>query len=90
VQKTKCEHQITQLDAIFAAGKFIGTDDDETKVLKAIDILEDYEFELKDLSTNTKLYIFNNNCIELSRIDDKSIENRLNYYVYCIGLKIGS
>jgi len=34
VQKTKCEHQITQLDAIFAAGKFIGTDDDKTKVLK--------------------------------------------------------
>ncbi len=57
---------------------------DETKVLKAIDILEDYEFELKDLSINTKLYIFNNNCIELSRIDDKSVENKLNYYVYCI------
>lgn len=57
---------------------------DETKVFKAIDILEDYEFELKDLAINTKLYIFNNNCIELSRIDDKSVENKLNYYVYCI------
>ena len=40
VQKTKCEHQITQLDAIFAAGKFIGTDDDETKVLKVAFVRE--------------------------------------------------
>ncbi len=55
--------------------------DDQT-MKEALVKLSEYQSKLNILISKIKMYLFNNNCFELRRIDDQEIQNRLNYFIY--------
>jgi hypothetical protein len=55
---------------------------DDVTMNEAVIKLNEYQTKLNILASKIKMYLFNNNCIELRRIDDKEISNRLNYFLY--------
>ena len=56
---------------------------DDKTMEEALVKLSEYKFKSNILVDKIKMYLFNNNCFELRRIDDdQEIQNRLNYFIY--------
>jgi len=55
---------------------------DDVTMNEAVIKLNEYQSKLNILANKIKMYLFNNNCIELRRIDDQKISNRLDYFLY--------
>jgi len=55
---------------------------DDLTMNEAVIKLNEYQSKLNIFVNSIKMYFFNDNCIELRRIDDQEISNRLNYFLY--------
>ncbi len=55
---------------------------DDLTMNEAVIKLNEYQSKLNIFVNSIKMYFFNDNCIELRRIDDQEISNTLNYFLY--------
>jgi hypothetical protein len=55
---------------------------DDESMKQAANKMEEYQTKMNDIFTNIKMYIFNNNCIELQRHNTNLNDNNLNYYIF--------
>jgi hypothetical protein len=54
---------------------------DDESMKQAANKMKEYQTKINDIFTNIKMYIFNNNCIELHRYNNLNANN-LNYYIF--------
>ena len=55
---------------------------EDKTMTEAADKLREYQAELNNLTNKVKMYLFNNNCIELRHSDEKENQNRLSCFLY--------